>query len=199
MATVATIAGTIVATIIASRSIRLSRSIADGEARFPASAVGPRTLSGPSAMGVEPDFEPASLIVAEPAAGYSGPAPLVVDCSVLAAVLFDEPDRDVAAAAMTRCELHAPDLIDHEIISVALKKAHAGDEARATRGLEDFEALRMTRHRISCAAQFETACRFELTAYDAAYLQLALDIGAPLVTFDRKLGKAAIDALGSSL
>lgn len=37
-----------------------------------------------------------------------------------------------------------------------------------------------------------------LTAYDAAYLQLALDFGAPLATFDRSLGLAALNEVGAN-
>ena len=39
------------------------------------------------------------LIVAEPAGRYARKPPLVVDCSVLAAVLFDEPERDAAPSS----------------------------------------------------------------------------------------------------
>ena len=41
------------------------------------------------------------------------------------------------------------------------------------------------------AAQFRLAERTALTAYGAAYLQLALQLRAPLVTVDKKLGQAA--------
>ena len=49
-------------------------------------------------------------------------ATLVADCSVLASVLFDEPDREAAAATLRGHELFAPDLVDHEFVSVAVKK-----------------------------------------------------------------------------
>jgi hypothetical protein len=45
-------------------------------------------------------LRPAPLIVAEPRGRYAARPLLVVDCSVIAAVLFDEPDRDVAARAL---------------------------------------------------------------------------------------------------
>jgi predicted nucleic acid-binding protein len=40
--------------------------------------------------------------------------------------------------------------------------------------------------------------RFELTVYDAAYLELALRLGAPLLTFDDALARAA-SAAGAAL
>ncbi len=131
------------------------------------------------------------LFVAEPAGRYARLPPLVVDCSVLAAVLFDEPQRDNATLALAGKELFAPDLLDHEIVSVAMKKSAAGHRALADQALADLAVIRLTRCRVDVVAQFELAERTGLTAYDAAYLQLALELHAPLATFDRKLGKIA--------
>ncbi len=131
------------------------------------------------------------LIVAEPAGQYAQKPPLVVDCSALAAVLFDEPERDSAALAMAGKALFAPDLLIHEMASVALKKSAAGHTELAQQALADLAALEITRCRVDVVALFELAERTGLTAYDAAYLQLALDMRAPLATFDRKLGKIA--------
>lgn len=138
------------------------------------------------------------LIVAEPAGRYARKPPLVVDCSALAAVLFDEPERDSAALAMTGKALFAPDLLNHEITSVALKKSAAGHPALARQALVDLAALELTRCRVDAAAQFDLAERTGLTVYDAAYLQLALELHAPLATFDRKLGKIAANLLSGA-
>ena len=138
------------------------------------------------------------LVVAEPGGRYARNPPLVVDCSALAAVLFDEPEREAAARAMAGKELFAPDLLSHEIVSVALKKTAAGYGTLARQALTDLDALRLTRCRVDAGAQFELAERAGLTAYDAAYLQLALELRAPLVTFDRELGKVAAKILADS-
>jgi predicted nucleic acid-binding protein len=131
------------------------------------------------------------LFISEPAGNYTRYPPQVVDCSVLAIVLFDEPDRETALLAMAGRELFAPDLLDHEMVSVALKKSGLGMHKAAEQALRDLSDLRLTRCAVDGAAQFELARRMKLTAYDAAYLQLAMDLCAPLATFDQKLGKAA--------
>lgn len=136
-----------------------------------------------------------SLYLAEPTASYTRYPPLVVDCSVLAAVLFDEEEREVAALAMAGKELFAPELLDHEMVSVALKKSRSGLSAAARATLLDLADLRLTRRAVNAVAQFELAARLKLTAYDAAYLQLAMDLRAPLVTFDEKLGRVAAEVL----
>lgn len=97
---------------------------------------------------------------------------------------------------MSGMELYAPNLLDHELVNVALKKSRAGRPDVASQALADFADLRVTRCTVNAAVQFELANRMNLSAYDAAYLQLALDLGAPLATFDRQLGMAAKEALG---
>lgn len=135
------------------------------------------------------------LIVAEPSGAYARRPPLVVDCSVLAAVLFDEPERESAALALAGKALFAPDLIDHELASVAVKKARAGLIEVAEQGLSDLVRLAISRRRIDPTQQWAAARAHDLTAYDAAYLQLAIELRAPLATFDKRLGQAASKVL----
>ena len=133
-----------------------------------------------------------TLYIAEPPAAYLERPAMVVDCSVLAAVLFEEPSRDQAVARLTGRSLHAPTLIDHEIASVALKKHQQGWPAESIAlALADYAEQALELHRSDVAAQCELAHRYALSAYDAAYLWLAAQMKAPLATFDRKLGEAA--------
>lgn len=138
----------------------------------------------------------AGPIIAEPRGRYRRLPPLVVDCSILAAVLFDEPDREAAALAMAGKELFAPWLLDHEMISVALKKTRAGLTDVAERALRDLEELQLTRCPTDIREQCNLALDHDLTGYDAAYLRLAIELKAPLATFDQKLGTVAQQVLG---
>jgi len=131
------------------------------------------------------------LFVAEPASTYQSLPPIVVDCSLLAAILFNEPSRDGALKLLSGKSLHAPNLIDHEVVSVALKKTEAKASNVVTRGLEGFRKLRLVRHHIDPEAQFDIALSQKISAYDAAYLQLAVALNAPLATYDRVLASAA--------
>lgn len=132
-----------------------------------------------------------TIFVAEPPATYRVRPPLVVDCSLLAAALFDEPGRDAAVDRMSGRELFAPYLLDFEIASVALKKSRQGLSEVAICGLSDYTALSLERRMVDLEAQLALAVRYDLTAYDAAYLWLAADMKAPLATLDRRLGEAA--------
>jgi predicted nucleic acid-binding protein len=141
---------------------------------------------------------PRPLYVAEPAPRYGALPPLVVDCSVLSAVLFDEPERDQAAQRMAGHALHAPQLLDHELVNVAIKKQRRGLAAEVVaRALADFAVQDITLQRTDLSDQFALAQRYELTAYDAAYLWLAAHLAAPLATFDERLARAAQQHLKS--
>lgn len=137
-----------------------------------------------------------TLIVAEPGARYARRSPLVADCSVIAALVFNETERDTARGILAGHDVHVPNLIDYEIANVAVKKARGGFEELASQALNLYADFRLTRHEVEVSNQWQLAMRHELSAYDAAYLWLAAALGAPLATFDRKLGQAAQRYLG---
>ena len=139
-----------------------------------------------------------AFYVAEPPASFMARPPMVVDCSALSTILFDEPARDEALARLIGRSLHAPNLLDHEIVSVALDKRRKGGPAEAiAQVLRDYANSDIELHPVDSVAQYELAARYELTAYQAAYLWLAAEIKAPLATFDRRLAEAAQAHLGT--
>lgn len=141
---------------------------------------------------------PASVVyVAEPGALWLQRDPVVVDCSLLVAALWGEPRGDEAAAALVGKSLHAPHLLVYEVANVARSKILSGaSESEARTGLEAFADQRIALHRSEPKPVWELAGRYGLSAYDAAYLVLAQELGAPLLTFDRRLAAAAQRDLG---
>jgi predicted nucleic acid-binding protein len=139
-----------------------------------------------------------TLHVAEPVLPYARRPLLVVDASVLAAVLFAEPTRTEAEARLRGCRLCAPVLVDFEIANVALQKGRAQvlRWEEIERAWAAFASLDLTRQSVDPAAMTRVAERHRLTAYDAAYLCVAEAMEAPLATFDVSLAKAARRHLG---
>lgn len=147
-------------------------------------------MSTPTSHGV--------LHVAEPPAAYLVRPPLVIDCNVISAALFAEEQRDEAAARMVGRELHAPVLLDHEIVSVALRKLRLGQaREQVSQAVEDYAAQDICLHKTDPVAQMELAVRYNLSSFDAAYLWLAAQLKVPLATFDAKLAHAAQAHLSS--
>lgn len=133
-----------------------------------------------------------ALHVAEPPPGYLGRPPLVVDCSVLGAAFFEEDTRDDAWRILAGKTLHAPMLLDSEMVSVAAKKSRAGMAGDVVASvLADYVQQEIEFHRPPVEQQYALAIRYAISPYDAAYLWLAGDLQAPLATFDAKLAKAA--------
>ena len=132
------------------------------------------------------------LYVAEPPAAYQVRPSIVVDCSAICGILFDEPWRAEAMHRIAGKTLFAPWLLDHEVASVTLKK-HRLNWSRESlaAALEDYALYQIERRQTDAAAQCALALRYQLSAYDAAYLWLAAELKAPLATFDEKLAKAA--------
>jgi predicted nucleic acid-binding protein len=131
------------------------------------------------------------LFVAELAPIYQTRPRIVVDCSVIAAIIFKEPEAELARQRLTGHALHAPWLLDVELASVALKKARARMSEPLQIALGDFAGLAIDRHEVDAEAVVSLALRYQLSAYDAAYLLVAAELRSPLITFDQKLGVAA--------
>ncbi|HEV2009225.1 MAG TPA: type II toxin-antitoxin system VapC family toxin [Burkholderiales bacterium] len=112
----------------------------------------------------------------------------VVDASAVAAVIFDEPEAAPVVASISGVLL-APTLLRYEIASVCATKLQR----------EPVHAkLIVSRYRLLANLDIELiepdwetlpllARQWALSAYDAAYLQLALKRKAPLVTLDARL------------
>lgn len=151
----------------------------------------------PASGSAYPPTSPSrTLFVAEPGPCWLQRPPAVVDCSVLAAVLWGEPGSEEATAWLFGKALHAPHLLVCEMANVARNKARSGcPEPEAVAGLDAFTRQKVVLHGSDPHAVWQLAHRHQLSAYDAAYLHLADNLGAPLLTLDRRLAEAAAQHL----
>ncbi|MGH9220282.1 MAG: type II toxin-antitoxin system VapC family toxin [Vicinamibacterales bacterium] len=117
---------------------------------------------------------------------------VVVDASALGAVLFEEPEAEAVLAHISSDTLVAPELIDYEIANIALMKIRRGQqpEAVAIAMMGGLKFLGLRRLRVSPMEVIVLARSSGLSAYDAAYLWLAVSLDAKLVTLDRQLARA---------
>ena len=129
---------------------------------------------------------PPQLYVAEPPASYLVLPPLVVDCSVMVAAMFEEPARDQAIALMSGKVLFAPGLLVHEMVNVAARKLRAGSPSATVRqALSDFGAQAIELRPTDPLAQFELALQRAMVARGALAQRLGPCFGH---VFDGEVG-----------
>lgn len=123
--------------------------------------------------------------------------PIVVDASLVAAIVFDEADHLAAAQALQGRQPVAPGLLRFEITNVAMKKLRRGELQlnEALEALALFASFNIEYGEIEPDQVLRLAHRYKLSGYDASYLWLAGEIKAPLGTLDRELGGASKDYL----
>jgi predicted nucleic acid-binding protein len=118
---------------------------------------------------------------------------LVVDTSaVLAALAQKPPDQALVARLADDGDLHAPHLIDIELLN-ALRGLIRGGILSADRAEDvrtDIADLALTRYGHEPLADRIWALRENLSAYDAAFVALAEALEVPLITCDSRLANA---------
>ena len=122
---------------------------------------------------------------------------LVIDASAAADLLLARPVADDVAGHIADhdSDLHAPHLLDVEVVS-AVRRLVAAGEATQTRGLEavaDLLDLPLARYPHEILVPRIWELRENFSAYDAAYLALAealTDDGVPVLTTDGRFARA---------
>lgn len=119
---------------------------------------------------------------------------IVVDASAITEFLLQTPLGTRVEQRLFRAdeELHAPHLLDVEVVQALRRLVRTGDvlSARAEEALDDLAALAIRRHSHFDLLSRVWELRDNLTAYDAIYVVLAEATDAILVTCDARLGGA---------
>jgi predicted nucleic acid-binding protein len=121
---------------------------------------------------------------------------LVVDTSAVVAALVGRPrDEALVDRLRTDGDLHAPHLLDVELLHALRRLLLAGrlSEDRAADARADFADLTIVRYDHVAVADRTWALRHNLTAYDATFVALAEILDVPLVTCDAHLANAPGD------
>jgi len=118
---------------------------------------------------------------------------IVVDTSALIAVIVAEPERDRIVELTASHDLIGPGSIPWEVgnaFSAMLKQSRlALDEVQ--RGLEIFRSIPLRYVQADLSNSLAIANKTKMYAYDAYFLDCASRHGAPLLSLDRSLNRAA--------
>lgn len=121
---------------------------------------------------------------------------LVVDASAaLEAVASARPDEQLVARLAEDRDLHAPHLLDVEVLNALRGLVRGGHLSpdRAADARQDFADLTVVRYGHEPLSDRIWELRDNLTAYDAAFVALAELLGVPLVTCDSRLAASVHD------
>lgn len=119
---------------------------------------------------------------------------IVVDSAAMVDALTYVDGTEDLRAELAVEELHAPTLLDFEIVS-ALRGLTLGGQlspARAQDALTDFDDLPIHRWPSGAALRSRAfSLRNNLTSYDAAYVCIAEALRCPLLTRDERLARSS--------
>ena len=119
---------------------------------------------------------------------------IVSDASALLDLLLRRPAAsDIQARVEAELALHAPHLVDTEVLHALRRWVARGDLAprRAQEALEDLADLPLVRYPHPPLSARVWSLRERLSAHDATYVALAEGLGAALLTADRRLARGA--------
>lgn len=125
---------------------------------------------------------------------------LVVDASALTELILGRPAGEIVGEHLARHKfaLHAPHLVDVEVLS-ALRRLVASGEATAERAgeaIDDLQDLPIERYPHDILVPRIWQLRENFSAHDASYIALAegvADEPVPLLTADGRLARAVTD------
>ena len=118
---------------------------------------------------------------------------LVVDASAFVDLLARTSRAQAVGARLHGSAWHAPAHVDAEVLTALGRLARADrlDAVEAADGLLALSELRIKRHALQPLLLGSWALRNELRLVDGFYVELARQLGIPLITTDQRLARAA--------
>jgi predicted nucleic acid-binding protein len=118
---------------------------------------------------------------------------IVADTNTFLAVVLDEPEKNQIVRVTKGHELVAPEVLPFEIgnaLTAMLRKGALLPEEIP--GVWDaVQAIPVELRRLDMSAALALAVRFSIYAYDAYFLECALNLRLPLLTLDRGMKRVA--------
>ena len=119
---------------------------------------------------------------------------VLVDASAIMAVILNEPNRDKVIQLTENAVLLTPEVISFEIGNalINLYKRHKITEGELVEAYRVYTTLPMRIIKVDIERSLKIACRYQIYAYDAYYLEIAYRYKIPLVTFDSLMRRVAL-------
>ncbi len=118
---------------------------------------------------------------------------VVVDTSVIIAVIANEPERDILIELTRGADLIAPQSIHWEVgnaFSAMLKRKRV-TLAQAQKSIEIYKTIPIRFLDVGLEQTLKLASELDIYAYDAYIIECALKYKSPLISLDRTLVNVA--------
>jgi len=118
---------------------------------------------------------------------------IVVDTSVIVAVIVNEPQREVLIERTRGANLLAPPSVHWEIGNAfsAMLRRRRVTLAEALKAIEVYREIPIRYVEVELEEALKVAGEAGIYAYDAYLIRCAQKYGAPLLTLDKELGRVA--------
>jgi predicted nucleic acid-binding protein len=125
---------------------------------------------------------------------------LVADTNIFIAVALNEPEKTTIIDCTRGYDLVAPDVLPFEIGNAlsALRKKGLLRQEEIIQAWDQIRKISVGLRRIDIRASLKLALQYNIYAYDAYFLELALNQRCPLITLDRKMKQVA-EGIGISI
>ena len=114
---------------------------------------------------------------------------ILLDASVVMAVLIDEPEKNSIIKLTKGSVLIAPNVIDFEIGNALSKlyKRKIFTQQEVYEAYTTYKQIPLNIKTVNVNNSINIFCKHSIYAYDAYYLELATRLNLPLLTFDTQM------------
>ena len=120
---------------------------------------------------------------------------ILIDASALMPILINEPEKQYIVNITKNCKLLAPSVLPYEIGNALtrLKRRKILNEKQVIVLYKDFKKIPLRLLEININNALRIACKYNIFAYDAYYLETAYRLNLPLLTLDSTMKNIALD------
>jgi len=114
---------------------------------------------------------------------------IVADTNTFIAVALNEPEKDMIIRLTEGYDLIAPEVLPFEIGNAltAMMKRNALEAEEVILAWDMAQYIQVDLRRIDIRAALNIATQYNIYAYDAYFLECALNLRSPLLTLDQRM------------
>ena len=118
---------------------------------------------------------------------------IMVDNCAIMAVIVKEPERDLVIELTKDAVIVSPDMVSYEVANALSKmmKKKVIEKERMLNAFDYFKKIPIKTIGIDFEKALEITWNYKIYAYDACYLEAAIRLNLPLLTFDGNMIKVA--------